>query len=65
MRDTYIDTYIRWGCFQICSGKNNTLLLVYAYEVIHLINKGVISLYVQEWSGVTIVRLHYVTYYCT
>ena len=35
------------GCFQICSG-NNTSLLLYVFEVIHLINKGVISPYVQE-----------------
>ena len=30
--------FIRWGCFQICSG-----ILLYAWEVIHLINKGVTS----------------------
>ena len=40
--------FIRWGCFQICSGNNNVSLLLYASEVIHLINKGVISHYVQE-----------------
>ena len=34
------------GCFQICSGNSNTSLLLYAYEVIHLINKDVISRYV-------------------
>ena len=34
--------FIRWGFFQICSGSNK------ACEVIHLINKGVISPYVQE-----------------
>ena len=39
--------FIRWGCFQICSGNNNTSLL-YACEVLHLIKKGVISPYVQE-----------------
>ena len=39
--------FIRWGCFQICSGNNNTSLL-YACEVLHLIKKGVILLYVQE-----------------
>ena len=39
--------FIWCGCFQICSGNNNTLLL-YAFEVIHLINKGVTLLYVQE-----------------
>ena len=40
--------FIRCGCFQICSENNNTSLLLYACEVIHLINKGVISPYVQE-----------------
>ena len=39
--------FIRWGCFQICSGNNNTSLL-YACQVIHLINQGVISPYFQE-----------------
>ena len=34
--------FIRWGCFQICSGSKSTLLL-HACEVIHLINKGVCS----------------------
>ena len=34
------------GCFQIFSGNSNTSLLLYAYEVIHLINKDVISRYV-------------------
>ena len=33
-------------CFQICSGNNNKSLLLYACEVIHLINKGVISQYI-------------------
>ena len=37
--------FIRWRCFQICSGNNKSLLL-HACEVIHLINKGVTSLYV-------------------
>ena len=40
--------FIRWGCFHICSGNNNASLLLYACEVIHLINKDVISPYVQE-----------------
>ena len=31
---------IRCGYSQICSGKNNTSLLLYVCEVIHLINKG-------------------------
>ena len=35
------------GCFQICSGNNNTSWL-YACENIHLISKAVTSLYVQE-----------------
>ena len=30
--------FIRWSCFQICSGSNNTSLL-YACEVIHLIKR--------------------------
>ena len=59
--------FIRCGCFQICSGNNNTLLL-YACEVIHLINKGVTSSYVQEQGGIllkfNVLRLHYVTHYC-
>ena len=40
--------FIWYGCFQICSGNNNISLLLYACEVIHLINKGVTSSYVQE-----------------
>ena len=40
--------FICWGCFQICSGNSNTSLLLYTCKVIHLINKGVISPYVQE-----------------
>ena len=39
--------FIRCGCFQICSGNNNTLLLC-ACEAFHLINKGVISPYVRS-----------------
>ena len=39
---------ISCGCFQLCSGSNNISLLLYACEVIHLINKGVTSPYVQE-----------------
>ena len=42
------EDFIRWGFFQICSGNNNTLLLLYACETINLIHRGVISLYVQE-----------------
>ena len=53
--------------FQICSRNNKTLLL-YACEVIYLINKGVISPYVQEQGEIllkfNILRLHYVTHYC-
>ena len=52
--------------FQICSRNNKTLLL-YACEVIYLINKGVISPYVQEQSKMllkfNILHLHYVTHY--
>ena len=54
--------------FQICSRNNKTSLLLYACEVIYLINKGVISPYVQEQGGIllkfNILRLHYVTHYC-
>ena len=60
--------FIQWGCFQIFSGNNNTSLLLYACEVIHLISKGVISPYVQEQGGIlfklNILCLHYVTHYC-
>ena len=38
--------FIGWGCFQIC-GRNNNALLLYDCEVIPMINKGVISPYVQ------------------
>ena len=55
--------------FQICGRNNKTSLLLYACEVIYLINKGVISPYVQEQGGIilkfNILRLHYVTHYCT
>ena len=55
--------------FQIFSRSNKTLLLLYACEVIYFINKGLISLYVQEQGGIllkfNILRLHYVTHYCT
>ena len=55
------------GCFQIYSGNNNTSLLLYACEVIHLISKGVISAYVQEQREIllkfNILRLHYVKHY--
>ena len=55
--------------FQICSRNNKTSLLLYACEVIYLINKGVISPYVQEQGGIllkfNILRLCYVTHYCT
>ena len=40
--------FIRCGCFQICIGNNNTSLLLYACEVIHLINMCVTSPYDQE-----------------
>ena len=40
--------FIRCGCFQVCRGNNNTSLLLYVYEVIHFINQGVTSPYVQE-----------------
>ena len=52
----------------ISSENNNTTLLLCACEVIHLINEGVISPYVQEYGGIllkfNILRLHYVTHYC-
>ena len=54
--------------FQICSRSNKTSLLLDAREVIYLINKGGISLNVQQQSGIllkfSILRLHYVTHYC-
>ena len=40
--------FIRWGFFQICSGNNNTSLLLYACELSYLISKGMIFPYVQE-----------------
>ena len=53
--------------FQICSRNNKPSLLLYACEVIYLINKGVISPYVQEQGGIllkfNVLRLHYVTHY--
>ena len=39
---------INISVFQICSRNNKTSLLLYACDVIYLINKGVISPYVQE-----------------
>ena len=42
------EPFIPWGCFQICSANNNASLLLHACEVIHLVNKGVTSPYVQE-----------------
>ena len=55
------------GCFQICSGNNNTSSLLYTCDVIHLRNKGVSSPYVQKYVGIhlkfNILRLHYTTYY--
>ena len=54
--------------FQIFSRSNKTLLLLYACEVIYFINKGLISLYVQEQGGIllkfNILRLHYVRHHC-
>ena len=44
--------FIQWGCFQICSRNNNTSLLLYACEVINLINKGVTSPYVQGYGEI-------------
>ena len=49
--------FIRWGCFQICSENNDASLLLYACEVIHLINKGVISPYVQVQGGILLIIL--------
>ena len=42
--------FIWLGCFQICSGNNNTSLFLYGCDVMHLIKKGAISPYV--WSRV-------------
>ena len=53
--------------FQIC-GRNKKTLLVYACESIYLINKDVISAYVQEQGEIllkfNILALHCVTHYC-
>ena len=61
--------FIRWGFFQICSGNNNTSLLLYACELSYLISKGMIFPYVQEQGGIllkfNILRLHFVTHRCT
>ena len=60
--------FIWRGCFQICSGNYNTSLLLYACEVIHLINKGATSPYVQVYGRIllkfNILCLHYATHYC-
>ena len=54
--------FIWCGCFLIYSGNNNTSLLLYACEVLHLINKSVTSPYVQKQGGLllkpNILRLH-------
>ena len=44
----WLEHFIWWDYFQICCGSNNKTLLLYACEVIHLINKSVISRWVQE-----------------
>ena len=52
--------------FQICS-RNNKILLLYAWEVIYLINKGVIAPYVQVQGEMLlkfdILHFHYVTHW--
>ena len=53
--------FIWRGFFQIFSGNNNASLLLYTCEVVHLINKGVISPYVKKFN---ILRPHYVTHNC-
>ena len=54
---------------QICSGNNNTSLLLYDCKDIHLINKSVTSPYAQAQGGIllkfNILCLHYVTHHCT
>ena len=54
--------------FQTASRNKKTSFLLYTCEVIYLINKGVISLYVQKQGGIllkfNILCLHYVTHYC-
>ena len=66
LTQNWSEHFIRWDFFQICSGNNNASLLLYTCEVIHLINKGVISRYVQEKGGIllkfNILRLQYVTH---
>ena len=55
-------------CLPNCSRNNKTSLLLYAFEVIYLINKGVISPYVQEQGEIllkfNILNLHYIKQYC-
>ena len=41
----WLEHFILRSCFQIYSGKNNTLLVLYACEVNNLISKGVTSPY--------------------
>ena len=59
--------HINIPLIQICSRNNKTSLLFYACEIIYLINRHVISLYVQEQGGIllkfNILPLHYVTHY--
>ena len=47
LTQNWSEHFIRWVCFQVCTENNNTLFL-FACEIIHLINKSVISPYVQE-----------------
>lgn len=58
--------FIPMGWFQICSGNKKELL--YACEVNNLVSKGVISQYVQEWSGkllqFNILSLYCIRHYC-
>ena len=60
--------FIWWGCFQVCSGNNNTSLLLNACEDINLINKGVISPYIKKYGEIllkfNIFSLHYIRHYC-
>ena len=44
--------FIQWGSFLICSGNNNILFLMYACEVMHLINKALTTPYVQVKGGI-------------
>ena len=67
-RDKHSHKKVIIPLFQTASRNKKTSFLLYTCEVIYLINKGVISLYVQKQGGIllkfNILCLHYVTHYC-